>query len=118
MIQFVTPIALVATLLAAPGAHAAEEAACAVEYDAGRQALVLRYDGTDLDIDTQDDAAGIRVVVRFSGPVALRAGRSLSAIAPFATWRFGGERQVFVFKRPDAHSVEGARPARTAWLIN
>jgi hypothetical protein len=110
--------AVVAIVASAPGAWAAGDAVCAIDFDLRTQGLMLRYAGTQLSFDTQDDADGIRVLVDFDGPVAVRAGQSLSACAEFASWRVEGARLVIAFKRPYTLMVQDDPQARVAWLFN
>lgn len=107
-----------AIVASASGAWAAGEAVCAIDFDLRTQGLMLRYAGTQLSFDTQDDAEGIRVLVDFDRPVSVRAGQSLSACAEFASWRVEGARLVIAFKRPYTLMVQDDPQARVAWLFN
>lgn len=107
---------LVWLLGAAPAMAGA--ATCELDYEPARKALVLRYTDTTLTLDTQEADGGVRILVDFSRPTAIRAGASLALCAGFADWRQEGDRLVVTFQKPYSLTLEDDPRTRTAWLSN
>lgn len=94
------------------------EPQCALDYDAQARALVLRYAGADVAIDTQDTGEAIRIAVEFTTPVALRAGAGLPLAKSFASWRHEGDRLIITYDKPYNVVVEDNPHTHVARLVN